>query len=242
MAFMRLSLRRQAPALLLVAIGAGFALTNPASAQDFMGSAPLKGALTTLGIIAPERDPIEYHERAPLVVPKTMSLPEPAPQKASARNPAWPVDPEEVKKAKEKAEGAEPVSHAQGTKNADNPLLPIWTVLAGKSSEQPIQAAGPDPYKVPDSGYIPNGVLRAQGAAFAAQNAPNDADQIRPGYEPRRKFLTEPPAGYRRPSDKAAFKKQYGAPEKKDDGGNPLAFVKEQQQRQKGAYERDQSE
>ncbi|SDR55496.1 hypothetical protein SAMN05444161_5949 [Rhizobiales bacterium GAS191] len=243
MAFMRSSsFRRQAPALILGVVGAGLALTAPAGAQDFLTNAPLKGALTTLGIIAPDRDPIEYHERAPLVVPKTMALPPPAAAQASARNPAWPTDPDAARRLKEKAEESQPVSHALGTKNADNPLLPIWSIIAGKSSEAPVQAAGPDPYKIRDSGYIPNGQLRAQGMQFAAQNQGDKEDEIRPGYEPKRKYLTDPPSGYRRPSDKASFKKQFGAPQKKNDDANPLAFVKEQRERQKGSYDVDQSQ
>jgi len=82
-------------------------------------------------------------------------------------------------------------------------------------------------------------VLRAQGEQFAAQNPESSEDTIRPGYEPKRKYLTDPPTGYRRPSDKASFKKQYGAPQKKGDEANPLAFVKEQSERQKGNYNPD---
>jgi hypothetical protein len=198
----------------------------------------MKGTLSYFGIIAPERDPIEYHERAPLVVPKSMSLPPPAAQHAASRNQAWPVDPDVARKAKEKAEAAQPVRSggAEGSTNPDNARSSIWTILAGRSTSAPIQPAGPDPNKLPESGYIPNGVLRAQGQAFAAQN-PETGDVIAPGAEPKRKFLTDPPTGYRRPSDKAAFKKQYGAPIQKDDKVRPLDFVREQAERQKGSYE-----
>jgi hypothetical protein len=241
MVFMReFVIRRHVPALILGAIGAAVAFATPAAAQSLLSNAPMKGTLTFLGIIAPDRDPIEYHERAPLVVPKTMQLPEPAATQASARNQAWPTDPDVARQLKEKAESAKPVpaGGSEGSSQPDNAKSSIWSVLSFRSSSAPIEAAGPDPQKLPESGYIPNGVLRAKGQAFAAQN-PETGDEIRPGYEPKRRFLTDPPAGYRRPSDKASFKKQYGAPIKKDDKIRPLDFVKEQADRQKGNYDPD---
>jgi hypothetical protein len=216
-------------------------VATPAAAQSLLDNAPMKSTLSFLGIIAPERDPIEYHERAPLVVPKSMALPEPAAQQASSRNPAWPIDPDVARKLKEKADASKPVpvGGTEGSTNPDNARSSIWTMLAGRSTSAPIQAPGPDPGKLPESGYIANGKLRAMGEAFAAQN-PDTGDEIRPGYEPKRRYLTDPPAGYRRPSDKAAFKKQYGAPIKKDgDKVHALDFVKEQAERQRGNYDPD---
>jgi hypothetical protein len=235
-----LSLCRNAPAFLLGAIGAAIAFANPASAQTLFDNAPMKGTLTFLGIIAPERDPIEYHERAPLVVPKTMALPEPAAQHAAARNEAWPVDPDVARKLKEKAEASKPVRNigSQGSENPDNATLSIWQVLAGRSSSAPIQPPGYAPAN-PDDYRIPNGVLRAQGAQFAAHNPDSSSlDEIRPGYEPKRRYLTDPPTGYRKPSDKAAYKKQYGAPAKKDDD-SAISFVRKEAERQKGNYDPD---
>ena len=220
MGFMRsanISLR--APALVLGALGAALAFAAPAAAQSLLDNAPMKGTLSFLGIIAPERDPIEYHERAPLVVPKTMALPEPAAQHAAARNQAWPTDPDVARKLKEKAEASRPVP-ARRQRGVDQSgqcaLLDLDDARGTLDERRPSSRRGPIPISCPKSGYIPNGVLRAQGQAFAAQN-PDTGDEIRPGYEPKRRYLTDPPSGYRRPSDKAAFKKQYGAPVKKDD-------------------------
>jgi hypothetical protein len=251
MAFMRSSsFGRQVPVLVMGIVGAGLAFAAPAAAQGFLlDNAPMKGALTTLGIIAPDREPIEYHERAPLVVPKTMSLPQPAAAQASSRNPAWPTDPDVALKLKEKAEGAQPVVRSQSA-YGDKAALSIWSMLGGKSAEAPVEPAGPSDnggYVHPESGFIRNPVLRAQGAQFAAQNFGDQPDQIRPGYEPKRKFLTDPPSGYRRPSDKATFKKQYGAPDTKNakgdsEGDSARAFIKEQKTRQQGAYDRDQDQ
>jgi len=143
MTFMRpndISLR--ASALVFGAMGIALAFTAPAAAQDLLSDAPLKGALTALGIVAPEKDPIEYHERAPLVVPKNMDLPQPAAAQASARNPNWPTDPDVAAKLKEKAESAQPVVRRQGGDNGgDNLPLSIWTMITGKSTNAPIQPA-----------------------------------------------------------------------------------------------------
>jgi hypothetical protein len=242
--FMRpLSLCRKAPALLLGAFGAATVLAGPASAQSLLDNAPMKSTLSFLGIITPDRDPIEYHERPPLVVPKSMALPAPAAQHASARNEAWPVDPDAARKAKEKAEASRPVrvSGSQGSENPDNATMSIWQVLAGRSTSAPIQPAGPTPdISHSDHDYlVPNGVLHAQGQQFAAHNPDSTSlDEIRPGYEPKRRYLTDPPTGYRKPSDKATFKKQYGAPAKKEDE-SALAFVRKEAERQKGSYDPD---
>ncbi|MFI5011436.1 MAG: hypothetical protein ACHQAY_03720 [Hyphomicrobiales bacterium] len=200
-----------------------------------LDNAPMKGTLTFLGIIAPERDPIEYHERAPLVVPKTMELPQPAAQQATARNQAWPTDPDVARKLREKAAEAQPAKT-----QPDNPILSISSMLGIRSNSPPIEPPGPQAQRPYASGYIPNGVLRAQGEQFASQNPNNSPeDQIRPGFEPKRRYLTDPPTGYRRPSDKASFKKQYSAPVKRADDSHPLDFVKEQADRQKGNFDPD---
>jgi hypothetical protein len=229
---------RKLPALIFGTFAATAALATPAFAQSLIDNSGVKGTLSFLGIIAPDRDPIEYHERAPLVVPKTMELPPPAALQASARNAAWPTDPDVAKKLKEKAEASKPVraSGTQGSSQPDNARASIWDVQAGRSSSAPIQANGPDPDTKRDNAYIPNGKLREMGAKFAVQN-PDNEDEIRPGYEPKRKYLTDPPAGYRRPSDKASFKKQYGAPVKKDEKEKPIDFVREQYLRQQGSYD-----
>ncbi len=117
--------RSRLAALILALCGAAAITASPAKAQDILSSAPMKGVLSTFGIIAPDRDPIEYHERAPLVVPKTMQLPQPAALQASARNQNWPVDPDIAEKAKERAANSAPVTHNQGSKNADNPTLSV---------------------------------------------------------------------------------------------------------------------
>jgi hypothetical protein len=240
MAFMRsITLRRRGPALVLGAVGTAVVFATPAAAQDILTNAPMKGTLTFLGIIAPDRDPIEYHERPPLVVPKTMELPQPAAQQATARNQAWPIDPDVARKLKEKAADAEPVTNSSGARTPENARSSIWTMLGGRSSSPPIETPGPPKAEEPNrSGYIANGVLRAQGERYATQNS-DSGDEIRPGYEPKRRYLTDPPTGYRRPSDKAAFKKQYGAPVKKEEKERPLDFVREQAERQKGHFDPD---
>ena len=108
-------IHRQALTLVLAIAGTAIASTKPASAQ-ILSDSPFKGALTTLGIVTPERDPIVYHERAPLVVPKSLDLPPPA-QHIAERNAEWPTDPDVAAKLKEKAESAQPVVRRQGGDN-----------------------------------------------------------------------------------------------------------------------------
>src|SRR5262245_34571392 len=68
----------------VIALGPG-----PAAAQD---ESFAKKALSTIGIIAPDQAPIDYKERAPLVVPPKYTLPPPQ-DKVANRGAAWPVDP-----------------------------------------------------------------------------------------------------------------------------------------------------
>ena len=100
--------------------------------------------------------------------------------------PNWPTDPDVAAKLKEKAESAQPVVRRQGGDNGGDDLpLSIWTMITGKSTNAPIQPAGPpsayyDTNRVNENGFIPNSVVRAQGQQFASQD-PEAGDEYPSG-------------------------------------------------------------
>ena len=87
---------RSAWAALLIAVVLGAA---PARAQN-----TIEGVLGMLGIMPSDED-TKYPERAPLVVPPTTKLPKPK-TVGSTNDPAWPKDPDVLKKQAEEAEAA----------------------------------------------------------------------------------------------------------------------------------------
>src|SRR2546425_12990418 len=52
-----------------------------------------RGLLSGLGLKS-ANNPIDYHERSPLVVPPSRELPAPGTEATIANNPAWPKDPD----------------------------------------------------------------------------------------------------------------------------------------------------
>jgi hypothetical protein len=81
----------------------------PARAED-----PIEGFLGMLGL-KPTEDTNNYPERAPLVVPPNKKLPKPK-TLTSAADPAWPKDPDVLKKQADEAEASAPVAKVDSSK------------------------------------------------------------------------------------------------------------------------------
>ncbi|MFD0938145.1 hypothetical protein ACFQ12_23550, partial [Methylobacterium trifolii] len=76
----------------LIAAGSLAGLLATASAQAQERGEFLRDGLSTLGLLEKQQDPIEYRERAPLVMPPKLdgkNLPAPRPRAAS---PQWPKE------------------------------------------------------------------------------------------------------------------------------------------------------
>jgi hypothetical protein len=108
-------------------------------------------------------------------------------------------------------------------------------MLAGRSSAPPVNPAGPstDNTRPNTAGWVEPEVLRRQGQQMAAGTR-TDRDDIRPGHEPKRKYLTDPPAGYRMPDSKYAYKRGYAAPVKRDNTNPAVQYQIEQAKRDRG--------
>lgn len=81
-----------------------FVLAAPAAAQT---SDTVDFVLQKLGLREEEKDPIDYRERAPLVVPPQHTLVAPQ-ERASAADPRWPQDPDVVRRRKAEEERRKP--------------------------------------------------------------------------------------------------------------------------------------
>lgn len=186
----------RASAMIGLGLTAAAVLATPASAQEGVFMRDLLG---TLGIIDKERDPIDYRERAPLVVPPRMELRQPAdPSAVQARAPQWPNDPD-VAEARRRAETARlPVTERERNlrrPNENDPSLSLQELRAGGRAGAQI-TRGPSPaHSESDGGgaWLSPDLLR--GNDRAARSAP-----VSSGVEPQRQSLTEPPPGFRRPA------------------------------------------
>jgi hypothetical protein len=164
---------------------------------------------------------IDYRERSPLVVPPKLDLPPPAPASHEVNVTNWPKDPDERQR--------KAVIEAK-KKNAPAParVQPVTQAAAAADPAHPINIAppAPDP-QVPGTtrpAYANdrNGTARTDpvydqpGDLFTGGlsklGVPDALDisnlwggkkadtTVRPGTEPSREALTQPPAGYQTPS------------------------------------------
>jgi hypothetical protein len=84
---------------LAMAASAGRAFAEDAGNDDEpLDTKLFKKFMNELGFKRSEENGIEYRERAPLVVPPSRNLPPPQSEGAVARNPAWPKDPDVVRR------------------------------------------------------------------------------------------------------------------------------------------------
>jgi len=149
---------------------------------------------------------IDYRARAPIVVPPSRELPKP---KEATRDPSWPKDPDLAAERRAALDSHTPA--AQGAQSQG-------------AGANPLPAEGP-----PDE-------CQASGAALclstpwkvlkSVTNGFTSSDKVQAGPEPARKFLTEPPPGYRQPA--ADSKAAVEAPKDKSGPADAAASLRPQ--------------
>jgi len=185
--------RHQGPAAasLLVLAASTFAMLGssaPAAAED--SSNPLNSMLGLFNV-KPEKeaDAIDYRPRAPLVVPPTRDLPEP---KEAVRDPAWPKDADANARRRAGLDSRRPAPGAASSTNAEPPSNQSQAKAA-------VPAAQPDEHEgeclLNDTG--PRSCFQAPWKFLQVTFGGGSSDPAKPGVEPARKVLTEPPVGYR---------------------------------------------
>jgi len=192
---------RKASALALVVIALACASLGSARAaedEDVPADTKfLRGFMSVLGL---QRDGtgIEYRERAPLVVPPSRDLPAPQTESVTARNPAWPKDPDRRKQAaaaeKAKLNGDHPTEEGRPLRPDELNVKGGAVTSPGKAAQSAEESARPmSPDQLGAStqnffekmwGYV--GPQRAESTPFTG--------------EPPRTTMTAPPAGYQTPS------------------------------------------
>ena len=203
--------------VLVAALGAGLMSAAPALALDDGQEGLFDSILGAVGVGGKKSADIEYRDRAPLVLPPKMALRQPLP--AGAQRPAsWPVDPDVVRRAREAEEGkavlAPNSDRFRGRPLTKEELLAGRGVAPTGGPEGPTNCAGT---RGRDCIWVRPDVLRAQGIKKEEQAG------FVVGEEPERKYLVEPPKGYRKVTKQV--KVTQSAPIQKEDT-SPLSFFK----------------
>lgn len=179
----------------LAVVLATFAVA-PAFAQEDNEPTELQKLLGAAGLLDLPKDPIDYHERSPLVVPPSADLPKPGTTADIKQlNPEWPVD-QDIKRAKAAA------------KEARKPIdQPNDLFYGGRLMK-------PDDWKQPKSkgdgvGEVmtdaeKNGMYRLSPKELGFKGW-NKKQEMTFTKEPERTSLLQPPTGYRTPSPNAPY-------------------------------------
>jgi hypothetical protein len=206
--------------LRLAALGAALTLASGASAQEGVF---MKDFLGSIGVIPKERPPINYRERPPLVLPPKMELREPAnPNAVQAANPQWPNDPDVAAARRREAEARLPVTQSEKRRLDQNATLSIHEIRQGRRPGAEVPNA-----PVVRRGDIARDALLVSPDELRATSSSKEAT-LSSLDEPERSSLTEPPAGFRKPTErvKPTFEIEHRA-----DEADPKAYWREQQQR-----------
>ncbi len=164
------------------------------SSSDFY-KATFGRFLEGFGLKSDNEPDIQYHERAPLVLPPTSTLPPPE-QASAVPNPAWPKDPD-VSRAKQREKIEKSRNVEDERMREENPLRPDEL------------APGPRPRGTVNRDTEGPGVLGSlmspselgyKGGIFSNMFKGKNDSVARFTGEPPRTSLTEPPSGYQTPS------------------------------------------
>ena len=147
-----------------------------------------------------DKPDIDFRERPKLVVPKSNDLPPPA-AGGSGRAANWPQDQEVVRRRAAAAAERAPRVISPNT----NPILDHDELMRGRSNEAetspelcPVRNGG-----IPDcSALTPTEKLKKVFSLGSNENK----DVVKPGAEPTREYLTEPPPGYRKATTETQYK------------------------------------
>jgi hypothetical protein len=191
---------------LLCAAAAALTCTG-ARAQEGVA---IKNLLGTIGVISPEKDPIHYRERAPLVLPPKMELRAPAGAESYASsNPQWPTDPEVSARRRRAAEERVPTMDSQTRRMADsNPRLTVEELRGGRNPG----AQGPGPLK------YDNPVMNPRELQSVRSSGETDAETA-----PVRRTLTDPPTVLRKTARGGPVQRDFqGKVDQQQHDANPI--------------------
>jgi hypothetical protein len=191
-------MQRRLTPMLALALALGCA--GPAAAQ-VEGPTPLQRMLGNLGILEiPSDDPIEYRERAPLVVPPSSDLPLPrAPDDVRAAHPDWPADPDVQRQRAQREFEKLPIDQRRGAFYSGR-ILTQEEIRRGTSRE------AQRPSGIPATPELTAGrEMQAQPRGLLGWIRGGGEQPVQFTGEPPRTRLVDPPAGYLTPSPNAPY-------------------------------------
>lgn len=202
--------------LALAALGiASLAGTAPASAEEDTNT--FNSLLGFFGMqFDKEDEAIDYRARAPLVVPPRKDLPEP---KEAKRDPAWPKDPDVAERRRAALDSKRPAPTPNLSTRVE---LSAEELQAGRGGT--VNTAPADDCQATSGTwsciYAPWKILQTAFGGGAS------SDTVEPGVEPPRRYLTEPPAGYRTATK--SVKATADAPKGQPDAADAGAYIRSQ--------------
>lgn len=209
----------------------------------------MRDAMSSIGLIEPERPTIIYNERAPLVMPPAlgakgapkragkgvdkadkridaavpMSLP---PPQTRAADPQWPKDPEISQRERAAVEAKKPIVRgAQGRMNDNNMTLSPEEMQSGRRAGAGLSS---------DPAPVPGGEARDASWFQTFNLFGGKREEAAPSViEPSRDGLTDPPTGYRKAPVKVATPDQgpVGGSISGNEEADPRVFMREQGRR-----------
>ncbi|HXW71089.1 MAG TPA: hypothetical protein VEK34_06590 [Methylocella sp.] len=214
-------LRRRLPFLAAgILLGLSFLpiFVTPAGAQVVEDTNMVNSVLGFFGMqFDKDQDAIDYRARAPIVVPPRADLPAP---KAATRDPSWPQDPDAIAERRAALDSKRPAPQITPNTRAELPAAELQ-----QQSKASLPSDGP-----PDECQAGAGTpicLYAPWKALKAMITGGASDTLQPGFEPERKYLTEPPQGYRKAT--SAAKATVEAPKEQPDSADPKAYIRSEQ-------------
>jgi len=183
-------------AVALAAFGAVIGMAVP-MASSAHAAGVLDSMMNLLGFNSGEEQPIEYRDRAPLVVPPKMQLPPPQASPAD-RAANWPKDPDAEYRKAVNNDTKLPVN-LRPDRAAPNGRVPVANVQRKPTANTGPLRVGERETTLGESGWVSPDKLKNFSGAKA------DEPQLLAGQEPTRNYLTDPPPGLRVPSSNAAI-------------------------------------
>lgn len=177
------------------------------------------GVLRSIGLQGGDDGPgIEYRERAPLVIPPTKTLPPPESTDAASKDPAWPKDPDIIRR-KEAAKRERNRNISDEREREQNPLRPDQMTPGGTPTYRPGRDDGfrASPYGAADR--MSPSELGYTGGLFNKMFGKDQTEVKRFTGEPTRVDLTSPPSGYQTPSPAQPYGPEKAVPKAVDSYG-----------------------
>jgi hypothetical protein len=177
---------------------------SPAFAQQEEPSTMQK-IFGAMGLLELPKAPIDYEERAPLVVPPSADLPQPgSPEDVRQLNPEWQVD-QDIKRARAAKKESKIIDVANDPFYGENTMR-LDRVKGARGDKKKTQQTASGPYDANSAGAEAyQNKERYTPSQLGFKGWGKKSDEVVFKGEPERTSLLEPPPGYLTPSPNAPY-------------------------------------